>query len=144
MPFFAKYFEFAKIIISALNANDTTAKAEFYDVNENDWYYMYVSSAYKLGLITGYPDGSFHPSDNITRADICTIVNRALKLVPDGSVSTFTDDYAIPTYARDAVYALAAKKIINGNPDGSFMPTAFATRAQTAKIVYAGLFQNKE
>ena len=134
--------EFAKIIVSATNSFDASAASSFLDVPSESWYYYYVSTAYKLGYITGYPDGSFHPDDNITRADICTIVNRVLKASPDGSVSTFADDWAIPDYARNSVYALASKGIVNGYADRTFAPKSYATRAQTAKIIYAALFNN--
>ncbi|MCL2059697.1 MAG: S-layer homology domain-containing protein [Oscillospiraceae bacterium] len=40
--------------------------------------YMYVAS--ELGIITGYSDGTFRPFDNITRAEFCTMVNRALAM----------------------------------------------------------------
>ncbi len=132
--------EFAKIIVSATNTFDAGAASEFNDVSETDWYYSYVSTAYKLGYITGYPDGSFRPNDNITRADICTIVNRALKAAPSNGI-VFTDDNLIPSYAKDAVYALSAKGIINGFSDGTFAPTTYATRAQTSKIIYSAFFQ---
>ena len=62
--------EFAKIIVSATDTYDFTATSSFTDVSQDEWYYSYVSTAYKLGYITGYPDGSFHPDDNISRADI--------------------------------------------------------------------------
>lgn len=128
--------EFAKIIVSATDCFDHTATSSFNDVSLDDWHYSYVSTAYKLGYITGYPDGSFHPDDNISRADICTIVNRVLKAAPS-SGTVFADDADIPTYAKDAVYALASKEIVNGFSDGSFAPKAYATRAQTAKIIYS-------
>ena len=134
--------EFAKIIVSATKSFDVNAESSFSDVSKDDWYYSYVSTAFKLGYITGYPDGTFKPEANISRADICTIVNRVLKANPDGSVSAFTDDWSIPSYARDSVYALAAKGIINGYSDGSFNPTAQATRAQTAKIIYSAFLKN--
>ena len=133
--------EFAKIIISATDTYNDAAISSFSDVSVDDWYYPYISTAYNLGYIKGYPDGSFRPDDNVTRADICAIVNRVLKAASDGSVSSFTDDFAIPSYARESVYALAAKGIINGYTDGTFLPTAYATRAQTAKIIYSALFQ---
>lgn len=133
--------EFAKIIVSATDTFDSSASSVFSDVSDSDWYYSYVSTAYRLGYITGYPDGSFRPNDNITRADICTIVNRVLKATPADS-TLFADDKLIPIYARDAVYALSAKGIINGYSDGTFAPTTYATRAQTAKIVYSAFFQN--
>lgn len=134
--------EFAKIIVSATDTFDYLSTSAFRDVSTDDWYYSYVSSAYKLGYITGYPDGSFHPDDKISRADICTIVNRVLNASPTGNIK-FTDDSKIPEYAKNAVYALASKKIINGFSDGSFAPTAFATRAQTAKIIYSAFFNNR-
>ncbi len=136
--------EFAKIIVSATGSVDPYALSTFNDVNNGDWYYSYVSTAYGLGYITGYPDGSFRPNDNITRADICTIVNRVLKAENSSSASAFKDDSLIPSYAKDAVYALNAKGVINGYQDGTFAPLTFATRAQTAKIIYGAFFKAEE
>lgn len=135
--------EFAKIIVSATGSVDPYALSTFKDVNNGDWYYSYVSTAYSMGYITGYPDGSFRPNDNITRADICTIVNRVLK-AENTSVSAFRDDSSIPSYATDAVYALNSKGVINGYQDGTFAPLTFATRAQTAKIIYGAFFKTEE
>jgi len=47
------------------------------------WFYddpshMYVAS--ELGIISGFPDGTFGPFENITRAQFCAMVNRALAL----------------------------------------------------------------
>ena len=133
--------EFAKIIISATDSLDMEAASSFSDVSSDHWSYSHISTAYKLGYITGYPDGTFKPDANITRADICTIVNRVLKAKRGENSITFTDADAIPDYAKEAVYALAAKGIVNGYADGTFLPTAFATRAQTAKIIYATFFK---
>lgn len=135
--------EFAKIIVSATGSIDPYALSTFNDVSNGDWYYSYVSTAYSMGYITGYPDGSFRPNDNITRADICTIVNRVLK-AENTSVSAFKDDSSIPSYAKDAVYALNSKGVINGYQDGTFAPLTFATRAQTAKIIYGAFFKAEE
>lgn len=135
--------EFAKIIVSATGSVDPYALSTFKDVDNGDWYYSYVSTAYTMGYITGYPDGSFRPNNNITRADICTIVNRVLK-AEKASVSAFKDDSLIPSYAKDAVYALNSKGVINGYQDGTFAPLTFATRAQTAKIIYGAFFKAEE
>ena len=132
--------EFAKIIISATDSLSTSATSSFSDVDSNHWSYSYISTAYKLGYITGYPDGTFKPDANITRADICTIVNRVLRAKAEESTITFADAENIPEYAKEAVYALAAKGIVNGYADGTFLPTANATRAQTAKIIFATFF----
>ena len=139
--------EFAKIIVSASNKYDYSATSSFTDVSEKDWYYTYVASAYKNGYITGYPDGSFRPDDNITRADICTIVGRAtgkILLAPGISAKSFSDMEQIPEYAINCVVALTGDGIVNGYNDGSFRPRAYATRAQTAKIIYSAFFKDKE
>ena len=136
--------EFAKIIVSATNSLDPTSQSEFTDVSNDDWYYSYVSTAYKLGYIKGYPDGSFRPDSSITRADICTIVSRATGndiIAPGHSEGFFTDNSSIPQYAQLPVYALASVGIINGYSDRSFAPLSFATRAQTAKIIYSAFFK---
>lgn len=134
--------EFAKIIVSATDTLDSSAASSFSDVSEDDWYYYYVSSAYKEGFITGYPDGTFRPNDNITRADICTIVSRSIGSPTTVSGNLFSDDAIIPSYAKIPVYALVRRGIINGMGDGAFAPTAYATRAQTAKIIHAAFFSN--
>ncbi len=136
--------EFAKIIVSATGSIDPYALSSFKDIDKDEWYYSYVSTAYSMGYIAGYPDGSFRPNDNITRADICTIVNRVLKAEKSSSATTFKDDGLIPSYAKDAVYALNSKGIINGYQDGTFAPLSFATRAQTAKIIYGAFFKAEE
>lgn len=133
--------EFAKIIVSATNTLNSSATASFSDVTADDWYYYYVSSAYKEGFIKGYPDGTFRPNDYITRADICTIVSRCLGSPTSLSGATFDDDMLIPSYAKIPVYALVKLGIINGMGNGNFAPMANATRAQTAKIIYSAFFE---
>ena len=127
--------------MSATNTFNPDAVSFFKDVSYKDWYYDYVSTAYDLGYITGYPDGSFRPNDNITRADICTIVNRVLKASPSENPVKFKDDSDIPSYAKASVYALSTKGVINGYSNGKFAPKTYATRAQTAKIIYAAFFE---
>ena len=54
----------------------------FSDVEGNEWYVNFLAAAIEYGLIEGMPDGTFHPLDNITRAEACTIVNRTLGRAP--------------------------------------------------------------
>ena len=49
----------------------------------NAWYTEYVEAAARVGLIEGFNDGTFRPNTNITRAQACVIVNRALGRSPD-------------------------------------------------------------
>ena len=122
---------------------DFEAKEEFSDVSEEDWFAPFVASAYKNGYITGYPDGSFRPNANISRADICAVIYRCIKntALENSSNTVFADDSSIPNYAREGVYALAGSGIVNGMGDNRFAPLENATRAQAAKIIYLALFE---
>ena len=134
--------EFAKIIVTAADAYDYAAVSQFSDVPGDAWYYSYISSAYKAGLITGYPDGSFAPEAPISRADICTIVYRFLKPAESSDSAAFDDDSLIPDYAKTAVYSLADLGVISGMGGNTFAPLSNATRAQTAKIIYKSIIKD--
>ena len=62
-----------------------SARCSFPDVSAQDWFYPYVASAAEYGWIGGYPDGTFHPSGSITRAEVAVIVNHMLGRTPDQS-----------------------------------------------------------
>ena len=55
----------------------------FPDVSAGAWYSGSVAACEAAGWIKGYPDGSFHPTDYITRAQVVTIVNHMLKRAAD-------------------------------------------------------------
>ena len=47
------------------------------------WAEDYINSAYSKGWVDGYPDGTFRPDQNITRAEVMTLVNRVLERAVD-------------------------------------------------------------
>ena len=55
----------------------------FYDVSRSDWFYPYVAQASTYGWIGGYTSGNFGPNDQITRAQVTTIVNNMLGRAAD-------------------------------------------------------------
>ncbi len=135
--------EFAKIIVMVTGMYDKNAQCEFTDVKKDDWFYSYVASAEKLGLINGRGNGVFDPNAQITRADICVIVYRYIKMVsPEfgkAAALNFADSGNIPSYAKEAVGVLFGAGIISGMDGNRFEPLQPATRAQSAKIVYGAI-----
>ena len=59
----------------------------FSDVSESDWYYSDVLQAVELGLINGYPDGTFGPDEEITVAQIIKLAACMNQLATQGSVT---------------------------------------------------------
>lgn len=51
----------------------TTTK--FTDVQPTDWFAPYVSTMVQQGILTGYPDGTFRPSQGVNRAELAKILN---------------------------------------------------------------------
>jgi uncharacterized repeat protein (TIGR02543 family) len=86
--------EFAAVA-SRFDKLSTTNQNAFPD-SEGHWAKDYINSAYAKGWVGGYPDGTFKPQQNITRAEVVKIVNTMLDRkihfedIPEG-IKNFTD-----------------------------------------------------
>ena len=73
----------AEFVTIATRFFDYTAEyvpGTFPDVEAGRWYADYIQAAVDMGLIEGYPDGSFGPEDPITRAEAATMLTRFCEL----------------------------------------------------------------
>lgn len=82
----------------------------FADVDNNAWYAEAVNAMAASGIINGYDDGLFHPENNVTVGELCTIIYRIGKneeptgrAVPDHPEYTHWASYAIWTLYKAAV-----------------------------------------
>jgi len=62
-------------IAAHFNTSIIESSNPFADVSPNYWAFNSIVTAYENGWIMGYPDGTFEPNNNITRAETVTIVN---------------------------------------------------------------------
>lgn len=134
--------EFVKMIVNAASIQLDDKVKTFNDVAKDSWYYSFVNTAYNAGIVSGISETEFGSGLNITREDIAVMVYNALmykKAVLNDEYDDFSDKDNISSYAVDAVSHLAGAKIINGYSDGTFLPSANATRAEAAKIIYGAL-----
>ena len=76
-------------IAARFNHDGDKTAAKFSDI-ANHWAKDEISIAYNNGWITGYPDGTFGPQRDITRAETMTLVNRVLNRQPE------TEDDLLP------------------------------------------------
>src|SRR5665648_13841 len=122
--------EFITLVNRAFEYTNT-APISFTDVNQNAWYASAIGVAVEAGYISGYPDGTMKPENPISREEAATIIMRIKNLVANpAAVSVYTDASSI-TWGKGEVGAVTAAKIMQGYPDGSFMPRGLITRAET-------------
>lgn len=69
--------------IASRFSNVSGGNSNFSDVPSSHWAKRYIDFAYKEGWITGYPDGTFRPDRNITRAEAVIMVNKVLNRSAD-------------------------------------------------------------
>ncbi|OEF97377.1 S-layer homology domain-containing protein [Desulfuribacillus alkaliarsenatis] len=111
------------------------ATDRFSDLAPSHWAYETIMEMVELGILSGYPDGTFRPNNTVTRAEFATIMVRALDLnqAPVRTV-TFAD---VPAghWAHGVVEA--AKEYLTGYRDGrtgqlTFEPNSVAVREDVA------------
>lgn len=115
------------------------AKGNLYpDITVDMWSAEPVEYLSGVGLILGYPDGTYMPKNNITRAEFAAMIVRWLKLDtdidPDGEDTLF-NDITEEHWAYNEVYALSESGYIQGYEDGSFKPQQPITRAEAVTVI---------
>lgn len=125
----------ALILVCLMSLSTVAFAADFSDV-EGHWAINSINNAAENGLITG-SEGRFYPDDNMTRAEMATIVVRAFGATEDADISAFTD--VLPT---DWFYASMSKAVAMGafnGSDGKLNPENPITR-QEAFVVLSRVF----
>lgn len=79
--------EFATIAVRFFDTGRLETLGDAFSDISGKWYTQYINYAAMLELVNGRPDGTYHPDDNITRAEAMTIVNNTLRRTP--AVSSF-------------------------------------------------------
>lgn len=94
---------------------DLTKSVSFNDVLANHWASKEIAIAAKMGWINGYPDGSFRPDATITRAEMITMINRALNRVPSAEDHLLAEMVTFPDCQSGQWYYLAVQEATNGH-----------------------------
>ena len=115
--------------------------AGYTDTNPKAFYAEAVDWAAANGIVTGYPDGTFHPYDAVTRQDMVTILYRFAKyqgkdISGTADLSVFDEQDMISGYAVDAMSWAVSVGLINGINPTTLAPKQSATRAHIAIVAY--------
>ncbi len=131
-------------VLYRMSGDTAEGDTPFPDVIPGSWYADGVAWAWENSIITGFPDGAFHPEEEVTREQMVTILFRYAQLdgrepVGGGDLTGYSDCQQVGAYARDAMGWACANGIIQGSVvDGlpRLSPLSGATRAQVAQILY--------
>ncbi|WP_433944346.1 S-layer homology domain-containing protein [Paenibacillus sp. SN-8-1] len=149
--------EFATLLVKGLNLplkydpNEQTFFDIVYGAESATWSFEYIETAARAGIVTGQTEGFFAPDMPITREQAAVMIARALKLkmatnddkLNASLAKSFVDSGSIDIYARPAIQAVNAAKVMTGSattiagqkkPVYSFNAKGYLTRAEAGKI----------
>ncbi len=122
---------FLRLMLDEYRQENWSTENDFTDVAPGAWYNNAVSTCARAGIIQGYPDGTFRPNENITRAEFAAIAARFVSDDVPG-YDYFTDMEG--HWARIPVARAVMAGWIRG--DGrTFRPQDRMSRAETATLV---------
>ena len=120
------------------NANGMGETLDFIDTDTTAWYADSVAWAASVGIVSGYPDGSFRPNKPIQRQELAKVVVEFLEYagidVSGEGSDPFADSHGFPAWSAEYIEKLRKTGLVIGDEKGSFNPTANTTRAETAML----------
>ena len=137
--------QYAAIIAKAFNPAPKRDAFKFPDVAADFWAKPMIDQAYRAGFISGFPDSTFKPNQNVTRLQLVLSLASGFNF-PPGDVSAlnlYDDRSAIPQNVLDRVAAATQDRIIVNYPNvRQFNPNRDATRAEVSAMVYQTLVRD--
>jgi len=126
--------EVAQMFFNLLRDRNIELTASFPDVTKGAWYERAILSLASIGILTGYPDGSFNPNSAITRAEFVALATRFVSVLPELYYEApFTD--VLPTHwAYEHINAAVLFGWVTGYGDSTFRPARQISRAEAVVI----------
>ncbi len=110
---------------------------DFIDVDENRWSDKPISILAKAGMLTGYKDGSFKPTNEITRAELATMIAKLTDVIV---LETKFEDIK-GHWAEDYINSVQKTGWIQGYEDNTFRPNELIKRSEFVSIINNVLFR---
>ncbi len=149
--------EFTKIALNAIGEEvdplENVEDSPFFDVALYAWYTPYIKRAKKLGLIKGYPDGSFKPDDPINKVEAVKMLMEGFKFDlhsigkrEDNFSDILTAEWYFPSINFALHYHLIdGIRLPNGRiQNDSFGPSRSMKRGEMAKLAVKAIELKKE
>ncbi|BBH22406.1 hypothetical protein Back11_37510 [Paenibacillus baekrokdamisoli] len=139
--------EFVTLLAKALQLQSTDSNASFSDVKSDAWYANSIASAVQAGIVSGISTSHFAPEQQISRAEMVTMIIRALGIPINVEATThYADASDIPAWALPYVAAASEAELVRGRSHNQFAPQLKATRAEAAQLIYnlLGYIEDKQ
>lgn len=122
-----------------------TEETFFSDVETASWYEKYVIYAAKSGIVQGYDDGTFKPTQNVNRVEFLKILTRTygVNLADYGVTGIYADTEETAWYAPYVQYS-KDNNLIDVGADEMFYPANAMTRGEVAEGIYRIIAQGRE
>lgn len=131
---------FYRLLNGEVRTEALTQENYFSDVNADDWFNTSVSTLANLGVLNGRTTDSFAPNENITRAELTTIIARLSEAAYEGE-NLFVDIEG--HWAQDNINIAASINWVTGN-NGIFRPDDSITRAEVITLINRALNRQPE
>jgi hypothetical protein len=131
--------EAAKFLLLAkgIEVGNLQNNGKFWDVLDGEWYTKYVMKAYQLGILNGYPDGTFRPADTVDTAEFLKMLTLTFDL-PVNLSHSYSDVPAGEWFAKYA--GIAEKYDMFDDAVGRLFPYKELTRKEVAIAIFRYLF----
>jgi hypothetical protein len=130
--------EAAKMVANALGLKSSSTTSKFKDVSTSFWGVNAINAVKEAGIITGYPDGTFKPNQEMTRDEIAELITKTFVLTDKGTENSFPD-VKEGYWAYDSIQLLSENNIASGFDDNTFKPQNDTSRAEFSTFLYRAL-----
>lgn len=134
----AMLLSLAPMNIFAAETNNTV----FSDMKETDYYAQAATALEHLGIISGYPDGTYGAEKSVTRAEMAVVVCKMIDKTAEAEEAkgkTDFDDVASDHWASGYINIAAKEGIISGDGNGKFRPEDEVKYEEALKMIVCAL-----
>lgn len=123
---------FFRLLTDKARDANLTDRSPYPDVSAGAWYNKAVATLSRMGILSGYEDGSFRPNATVTRAEFAAMAAR-FDTEAKPVDTPFTD--LIGCWAADEIAKAYGKGWVNGYGDNTFRPNGPITRAEAVTLI---------
>ena len=125
---------FYRLLRDEIRKTNWSQDNSYTDMTSDIWSNSAVSTLNKMGIISGYPDGTFRPDESITRAEFAKVAVNFFEYKVNGYKGVFPDVPEDEWYSN-YVETASNLRLIQGYKDGTFHPDTAITRAEACALV---------